>query len=89
MRRHGLTVIFGLVVVAFFALVAAQYYAWTSFEAYCQVRAAELCLVVGLFAVFYVVAGLCRLIDYCRWKLHQFRQSRLKRADRSSRAAQK
>lgn len=78
MHRHGLTVLLGLVVVAFFAFVAAQYYAWTSFDAYCQVRAAEFCLVVGLIVTFYVLVGLYRLFDYCRWKLHQFRQWRRK-----------
>lgn len=74
MRRHGLTVVFGLVVIGFFALVAAENYAWTSREAYVQVHTIELALVVIGFVIFYLVVGIYELIDWCQLKLDQIRR---------------
>lgn len=74
MRKHGLTVVFCLVVIGFFALVAAEDYAWTSLEAYVQVHTIELALVVIGLAIFYLLVGIYELIDWCQYKLDQIRR---------------
>lgn len=74
MRRHGLTVMFCLVVIGIFALVTAEDYAWTSLEAYVQVHTIELALVVIGIVIFYLVVGIYELIDWCQFKLDQIRR---------------
>lgn len=74
MRGHGLTVVFCLVVIGFFALVAAEHYSWTSREAYVQVRTVELAIVILGFVIYCLVAAIYELIDWCQMKLDQIRR---------------
>jgi hypothetical protein len=72
MRGHGLTVVFCLVIVGFITLVAAEDYAWTSREAYLQVRLAEVAVTAILVVGFYLVLGVYALIDWCHYKWWRF-----------------
>ena len=75
MRGLGLTVLFCLVVLGFFGLVALERYSYTSWEAYVQVRTWEFCTVIILMAVFSVVGAVMNLYDWCHswWFSRKYR----------------